>query len=75
VIGLKSLPTAIVYDLVKLPYYLTRIAVVLSRSKYKRKKAENKVINEILESLSISLEIVLKIIARLSLETPEVLQR
>ena len=67
-IRLKSLPTAIVHDLVKPPYYLARMAVALSRSKYERKKAENEVVDEILESLSISLEVVLKMAARLGLE-------
>jgi hypothetical protein len=73
VIVLTRVPGAIVHDLVKPPYYLARIAVALSRSKYEREKAENEVVDEILESLLISLEVVLRMVARLGLETPEAL--
>jgi hypothetical protein len=64
-----SLPAAFVHNLLLPLYNLTKIAIVISRSKYKRKKAENKIIDKIIESLLLSLEIVIKIIARLGLKT------
>jgi hypothetical protein len=75
VIALTRVLSAIVHDLVKPPYYLVRIAVASSQSKYKWEKAENEVVDKILKSLSISLEVVLKIVARLGLETPKALQQ
>ena len=64
-----SLPAAFIYDLLSLLYNLTKIAIAVSRSKYERKKAENKIIDEIIKSLLLSLEIVVKMIAKLGLKT------
>jgi hypothetical protein len=71
VVGLMSLPAAFVHDLLSPPYNLTKMAIAVSRSKYERKKAENKIADEIMESLLLSLETVVKMIARLGLETHE----
>lgn len=75
VVGVISLPTAIVHDIVKPPYHLTRMALALIQSKYERKKAENKILKEIIESLSLSLEAVLTMVVRLGLETREAVEQ
>ena len=74
-LGLRSLPAAIVYNIIKPPYHLARMAITFSQSKYELKRVENDVEDEILESLSISLRVVMKILVRLGLETPEILKQ
>jgi len=64
-----SLLAAFVYNLLSLLYNLIKITIAISRSKYKRKKAENKITDEIIESLLLSLETVVKMIAKLGLKT------
>ena len=68
-----SLPTTVIYNIVKLSYYFTQMTIALLKSKYKTIIAGNKILEEIVNSLSISLEVVLKILIRLGLETPEAL--
>jgi hypothetical protein len=74
-LGLRSLPAAIVHDIIKPPYYLARMAIAFSQSKYELKRVEDDVEDEILKSLSISLKVVMKMLVRLGLETPESLKR
>jgi hypothetical protein len=64
-----SLPVAFVYNLLSLLYNFTKITIAVSRSKYKKKKTENKIIDKIIESFLLSLETVVKMIARLGLKT------
>jgi hypothetical protein len=71
VVGLISLPMAIIHDVAKLLYYLAGMAIALSQSKYKRIKAEKEISDKILESLLLSLEAVLIIVVRLGLQTRE----
>jgi hypothetical protein len=71
----RSLPAAIVHNIVKPPYHLARVAIALSQSKYERKKAENEVLNEILQSLALSLQAVLRIVIGLGLETHKTMER
>jgi hypothetical protein len=73
--ALMRIPGAIMHDLVKPPYYVARMAIASSRSKYEREKVENEVVDEILESLSVSLEAVMKMVIILGLGTPEALHR
>lgn len=75
VVGLMSLPAAFVHDLLSPPYHLTQMAMAVSRSKYERKKAENKISDEIMESLLLSLETVVKVITGLGLETHEAVKQ
>jgi hypothetical protein len=71
VAGLVSLPAAIVHDIVKPSYHISRMAIALSQSKYEKMRAENEILDEILDSLSLSLEAVLRMVVRLGLETRE----
>ncbi len=75
VVGLISLPAAIIHDIVKPSYHISRMAIALSQSKYEKMKAENKISDEILESLSLSLEAVLRMVVRLGLETREAVEQ
>jgi hypothetical protein len=70
-LGLVSLPAAIVGDIVKPPYYLAQIAIASSRSKRARKEAENQIIDEVVASLYLSQKAVYEIVLRLGIETHE----
>jgi hypothetical protein len=70
-----SLPAAIVHDIIKQSYHLSRMSMALWQSKQERKRSEKEVVNEILESLCISLEAVLLMLNRLGLGTPETIRR
>ena len=74
-LGLKSLPGAIVHDIIKPPYYLARMAIAISQSKHERRRVENEIEDEIFESLWVSLEVVMKMLVRLGLETPETVKQ
>ena len=75
ILGLRSLPGAIVHDIIKPPCYLARMAIAISQSKHERRRVENEIEDELLESLSVSLDVVVEILVRLGLETPETLKR
>jgi len=74
-VGLVSLPTAMVHDIFSVPYHLARRKIASSRLSIKRKKVENDVLDEIMDSLCTSLEIIFKMLIRLGLKTPESLKR
>jgi hypothetical protein len=66
---------AIIHDIIKLLYYISKIVIALSQSKYKKIKAKNKISDEILKSLSLSLKAVLRIVIRLGLETRKAIEQ
>jgi hypothetical protein len=70
-----SLAAAVVHDIIKTPYHLSRMSIALWKSKQERKKSEKEVVDEILESLCISLETVLLMLNRLDLRTLETLRQ
>jgi hypothetical protein len=74
-VGLVSLPTAIIHDIFSAPYHQAQRRIALLRLSLERKKVENDVLDEILESLCTSLEIIFKMLVRLGLETPESLRQ
>jgi hypothetical protein len=47
----------------------------LSRSKYKRSKANIKITNEFINNLSLNLLVVLKMVVRLGIETPKTIKQ
>ncbi|CAG8977995.1 hypothetical protein HYALB_00000664 [Hymenoscyphus albidus] len=71
ILGLISLPAAIVGDVIKPPYYLFQIILVSLQGRQVRQEVENEIFYEIIESLDISLKAVFEIIVRLGIETPK----
>lgn len=75
ILGLTSLPKAVVCDTVKPPYHLARMMIALSQRNFERLRVEEDVSDEILESLYLSLEALFKMLVRLRLETRETLHQ
>ena len=75
VLGLISLPNAVMRETIKPPYHLARMVIAISQRHFERFRVQEEVLDEILDSLFLSLEAVSKILIALRLETRETLQQ